>query len=672
MRSRTFRWVLVVGAVGLAVGGVVVWEALSAGGSETVLFATEDASDAANGERTAGPQQEQRGGSGSGEGSGHAEQGWVAQDQRRWLDGPERVEPSEFGGGGLADPDQDEPSVPHGPTPEELSTGPVLEWAEYEPSIAGLSVLQSVGDGRVLARVWPFAGTLDYGGGPDDPIAQVFVTSNGIDWTEVPMPDGVKPDQVDLSGERWLVAGLASGSESIGYGPLGTTSSRVFFSDDEGMTWTELPIDVAAGPVRSSRWLVQRSLVMAALVSGNRIVLGAISYETLDAGALLEDRGLLSEGDHVGVWAATVGDKAVFTLFDAPEPDDVGVGGPAGNEETAEVSVEELGLTTDELAALDGLGNIEISILSSDGSTVELTAQYDGNAVAGFAIRRGFELTVFGERDLLVLTSADGLTWSEQQSSWEDHSFSVGVAGDTVWRVMSGLVDGFSVQRGDDGKPPATVATFEGLEEAGDPVAGPAGVAVLAFVVDSEESSRFDIVVPQGRVAKDSYELRYNEPEGGITLWDLTDDAPVYEFGPETVGSGTVPDGVRESHNDGSFAMVFRDPETGTDLVTFTHDDLRPILEAPIPDDTYKPPKQWLGWSADGSHWGWQAVTDAFDIDDEGEPWVELAVGGDFVIAQVQIFPPPEPSEATSQQSATLTASSSEPPPLRWFVAQVP
>lgn len=84
------------------------------------------------------------------------------------------------------------------------------------------------------------------------------------------------------------------------------------------------------------------------------------------------------------------------------------------------------------------------------------------------------------------------------------------------------------------------------------------------------------------------------------------------------------------------------------------------------------PPKQWLGYSADGSRSGWQTVADAFGIDDEGEPWVEFAVGDDFVIAQVQTFPRPEPSEAASQQSATLAASTIEPPPPRWSIAQVP
>ena len=86
-----------------------------------------------------------------------------------------------------------------------------------------------------------------------------------------------------------------------------------------------------------------------------------------------------------------------------------------------------------------------------------------------------------------------------------------------------------------------------------------------------------------------------------MSVWDLAADAPVYEFGPGILGRGTAPDGVREIHDDGSFA-----------------------------------------------------------------------VGRDFVIAQVQVFPRPEPSETTDGQSGTLVASGGEAQPPRWFIAQVP
>ena len=669
MRSRTIRWALVAGAVGLAIGGVVAGNTLRGDGSGTVLVSAEDPSDPGNGERTADPEGDQPPGSVGGERPVDAEQDESLGSSRDGSADPEVDEPPGSGRDGSADPQMDESPQPQGPTPEELSTGPILEWAEYEPGIAGLSILQSVGDGRVLARAWSLE---DCRAELIPASGQVFVTSNGIDWTEVPIPDGVRPDLVNTSGDRWIVAGQQSDCGPFGYAPFELWSSRVFFSDDQGAVWTELVHDIGPDPVPSSPWIVEQSAVIEALMSGTRIVLAVISYETIDAQALLEDRGLLPEGHIAAFWGTTRDGKAEFALLSAPDPEDPSAAGLPGDEQRLEVSIDELGLTPDERAKLDGPENSRISILTSDGSTVELAARYDGFGAAGFVTELGFELTIVGERDLLVLTSADGLTWSEQQSSWADHPGSTVVAGATVWRTVSDRSDGFSVERGDDGQTPATVATFEGLVPVGGPGAGPAGAVITALVAGGGVDGGTGGPMPEGRVAKDGYELRYNEPEGGVTLWDLTGDAPVYEFGPEDVASDTVPDGVREI-DDESFGVVFEDPETGADLVTFTDDDLSPIFGATVPDGMYEPPEQWLGWSADGSLWGWQTVAGAFGIDeDDGEPWAQLAVGGDFVIAQVQTFPRPELSGDTSGQSGVLASSGSEPLPPRWFIARVP
>ena len=688
-RARTLRWVLGVAAVVLVVGGVLAWNALYGDGTGTVLVTAEDPS----APETAAPQTS--GASdptlGRAAPTGTPDSGSVAatgtDEQSASPDGDEPAQPQ------ASTPKAEEPKAPtpepqeaEAQTPEALSTGPVLEWTEIEPGIEHLSILQSVGDGRVLARAWPFGGQVFGGAGVDggeqasggeqvDLTAQILVSSNGTDWTEVPMPEGVSPDQVDISGDRWLVAGPDTDADSFAYEPLGLPSRRAFFSDDEGTTWTELDISVSAGPTPSSPWLVEQSVVMSALVSGERIVLVVQSYTTLDALGLLADRGLLPDGKRAVYWLATPYDMLEITLFDAPDPDDPSTPPMPGGEQILYVSIEELGLTDEEEAALDRFESGRISVLSSDGSTMELAAEYDGLGAMGVSTGRGFELTVFAERDLLVLTSTDGLVWSEEQSSWDQYSGRTVVADGTIWRTVSDPFDGFSVQRADDGQPPATVATFEGLAPAGDLTAGPAGVTVPAFLLDTDGSAGSGVVLPEGRVAKDGYELRYNEPEGGITLWDLAADAPVYEFGPEAVGAATTPDGVREIHDDGSFAVVFEDPDTGADLVTFTEDDLNPILESGLSegDGTYETPEVWVGWSADGTNWGWQTLADAFGIDEnEGESWAHFAVGRDFVIAQVQVFPRFEPSETTDGQSGTRMAAGGEAQPPRWFIAQVP
>ena len=53
----------------------------------------------------------------------------------------------------------------------------------------------------------------------------------------------------------------------------------------------------------------------------------------------------------------------------------------------------------------------------------------------------------------------------------------------------------------------------------------------------------------------------------------------------------------------------------------------------------------WVGWSADGAEWEWQAAADIFGLG-SGRAEIHLAVGGDFVLAHVE--------------------------PLRWFIAKVP
>ena len=119
--------------------------------------------------------------------------------------------------GGLETPARS--AAPDGPrvTPAELSSGPVLQWSEIDPGLAGLYRIQSVGDGRVLA----FTGG-DSGG-------EVVVTTDGADWTELSVPDGIDPEHIDISGDRWLVAGRREDSS-----PGGDMPKRVFFSDDRG------------------------------------------------------------------------------------------------------------------------------------------------------------------------------------------------------------------------------------------------------------------------------------------------------------------------------------------------------------------------------------------------------------------------------------------------------
>ena len=119
--------------------------------------------------------------------------------------------------------------------------------------------------------------------------------------------------------------------------------------------------------------------------------------------------------------------------------------------------------------------------------------------------------------------------------------------------------------------------------------------------------------------------------------------------------------------------MVFEDPETGADLVTFTGDDLASLvgmtaeeLEAASSGDP-EWPEEWVGWSADGTAWGWESLADAFGIDD-ADIWAEFAVGRDFVIARVATFQVLDPAD----QSGPSVSQDDQVLPTRWFIAKVP
>ena len=73
-------------------------------------------------------------------------------------------------------------------------------------------------------------------------------------------------------------------------------------------------------------------------------------------------------------------------------------------------------------------------------------------------------------------------------------------------------------------------------------------------------------------MAKDGYELRYGEPEGGITLWDLAADESVYVFGPDVVSGAEQPEGVREV-DDGETWTALPLPEASRPLAVDAYGD---------------------------------------------------------------------------------------------------
>ena len=528
------------------------------------------------------------------------------------------------------------------PTPEDLSTGSTLLWIEVDfDTSTGLSDvygMESVGDGRIVARAW---------GDEDD---QVVVTDDGTTWIDVGMPAGISPDYIDISGDRWLVGGPdTTGAEHAG---------RAFYSDDEGATWTELAIALTPAPSMPS-YCPERSRVRSVVASGDSIVLLIDSYAGFDLAALLVERGLAPDKDSIRQWSDTAGSLVVYV-------------GDESDPERVEVTHEELGLAPGQpppCAGPDGTHDQRVRVLTSDGTDTEQVAEYTGWTTSAVGSADGFSAIVTTHQGTLLLTSSDGRTWNETPLADYSHANVARDTDGTTWHAGRGN-GSFRIERSGFGEAPSAAATFDGLQPGEVLAAGPAGVVVTAWPLADAGLTG----VPEMRFAKDGYEVRFEQPPGGLTLWDLTEDTAVYEFGPDVMQSDTPPDGVREIvEEDGSVTVVFEDPDTGEDLVTFTAEDLEPDIEQlranPGGFDAFEQPPTWIGWSADGSDWGWQDAADAFGIDTaDGHPWVTLAVGDDFVLARVDVVNMSDVfSDSTELQPF---------PPLdgsaRWFIAPVP
>lgn len=511
-----------------------------------------------------------------------------------------------------SDKPEDSAAVP----PEEVSAGPMLTWTEFNPvealgpGLGEFNRIESVGDGRVVFSTF----------GPSD--NRVMVTENGMDWTEIPLPaDNIIPGHIDIAGNRWLITGLILNSaESVGI-----PSDQVFFSDDQGATWTELAFSPDAPDGISG--------AIVAMAAGERMVVAA--------------------------WY--------------PPPRDH--------------SEEESGGFVPSTAVFNRLG-----IFFSNGGPAELVAEYPSWNATGYATADGFHLTLFSEEEDVRLFSPDGRQWVEGSPGYEDlegTAFSSGTSG-LIW-TTDPAYDQYRVERFPGVFGPAPVATLpDGISWVSDVAVGPAGVAAVAQPGTPLGAQ----LLPALRIEKDGYELRYNEPEGAITLWDLSRDAAVYEFGLDLFDEEMpVPEGTREvdvgdNGPDGLDLLVFEDPETGDDLVAFSREELftqiMSALRSPTTDMAARleQPGPEVGWWTGGGGWTWQTFSEAFGLTgltamESALTEVNLAVGGDFVVARVQTHEAGdvrtdsgEYSDAPPGEDGRSTSMSFSPQSLRWFIAR--
>ena len=258
-----------------------------------------------------------------------------------------------------------------------------------------------------------------------------------------------------------------------------------------------------------------------------------------------------------------------------------------------------------------------------------------------------------------------------------------------IWTADEGYTE-YRIERYEGVYGPGQVLTLpEGIGWVPGLAVGPAGVAMVGGPASPFDDSAGDFTMPDIVIEKDGYELRYNQPEGGITLWDLENDSAVHVFDSETIQSQNEmpPEGVREVQDEDGYEMVvFLDPETGAELVTFSGEELAAAImeEEQAAYSNYNPNEYTVGWSVDGTDWQWQTLQEAFGLPERSEESnsfteVQVAVGQDFVLAQVQTFEFPEADfyddveigggEASPAQ--ILLPSPLQPPHPPLFIARV-
>ena len=545
-------------------------------------------------------------------------------------------------------------------SPEELSTGQVLEWTEVELDLPNGISLHATSDGRIVA----VGGTPLSGSFPTT--SHLLVTQDGENWTQLPVPEELfsVAFSVDMSDELVAIGGVPHAEPPAG-DDAGDMGMPVFVSGDQGATWMRATPDIEAALLDLDVDETVGFGLTSVYVSGDVVVAAIQGHTRLDVASLLVDAGLLEAEARIASWS--------------PEGDSVRVwlDNSDGSETELRYSHDDLALTDSQKALLrderdDPFHGGRVFLFSGEGAELFFRASYRGWASTGSAVDDGFRLILSTEEGDSLLISPDGESWSvhplDRDSSADVLHLDAFAPDGTLWtaRFSTILGGGFgsSIHRQQVGESGTQTAHFPVIEALGGLAVGDAGLVVGGFTALDGSESATGQSMPDGRLNKDGYELRFNEPEGGITLWDLTAGEAVYVFDAEAVQRGTEPSGVRTEGSGDSAMLTFEDPDTGGDLVSFSMVELFEVM-GPPPTTAAGVPEQWVGWSRDGVGWGWASAQEAFGLGDT-EAVARFAVGKDFAIAMVWLIPSRALSEGADASGA------GQVPETRWFVARVP
>ena len=157
------------------------------------------------------------------------------------------------------------------------------EWGQFElpASHSDASRFTTTADGRVAAEVWGERGDM------------LLVTDDGINWDEISLPDGLGLEGYHIGPDRWVIAGFPKDERTNSTAQW--TPDEVFMSDDQGETWTEVPVDSDTPPFIREQHLTSFGF----MVSGERIAMLASVFPVPVWSELLVDRGAATETDSI-------------------------------------------------------------------------------------------------------------------------------------------------------------------------------------------------------------------------------------------------------------------------------------------------------------------------------------------------------------------------------------